>query len=78
MPNQMKQHLVERIKYEMEQLGNKDVKVENIRMFTSGNRQCAWADVSYTWWLNAWDKEVMHKDTLFVLADDGWKSPLFT
>ena len=75
--NYMKQRLIETIKYEMQQIGNENVKIENIRLYDTHGKQYALADVSYTWWLNAWDKEVKHKDMIFVLVNDEWKSPLF-
>ena len=72
--------LINAIMYEMEQLGNTDVSVDNIRFFTEGNRQFAMADVSYTWYVNAWDKKVCHKDMIFALVDENenrWLSPIF-
>ena len=73
----MEQRLIETIKYEMQQIGNENVKIENIRLYDTDGKQYALADVSYTWRLNAWDKEVKHKDMIFVLVNDEWKSPLF-
>lgn len=73
----MEQKLIETIEYEMQQIGNTDVSIENIRLFDADGKQYALADVSYTWWLNAWDKEVKHLDMIFVLVDNEWKSPLF-
>lgn len=74
----MKDNLINTIIYEMEQLGNTDIVVDNIRLFTEENKQYAMADVSYTWWLNAWDKKVQHKDMIFVLVDENrWLSPIF-
>lgn len=73
-----KKSLIKSINYEMEQLGNTDVVIDNIQLFTEKNKQYAMADVSYTWWLNAWDKRVCHKDMIFVLVDnDRWLSPIF-
>lgn len=73
----MKEKLIETINYEMEQIGNTDVLIENIRFFEVDNKQYALADISYTWWLHSWDKKVTHKDMIFVLVDDRWISPLF-
>lgn len=70
-------NLVETIEYEMQQIGNTNVAIENIRLFKTDGKQYALADVSYKWWLNAWDKEVKHCDMIFVLVDNEWKSPLF-
>lgn len=76
--NSMKDKLINTINYEMEQVGNTDVVIDNIRFFTDDNKQHAMADVSYTWWLNAWDKRVYHKDMIFTLVDDDrWISPIF-
>ena len=73
----MEQKLIETIEYEMQQIGNTDVSIENIRLFNTEGKQYALADVSYTWWLNAWDKKVEHWDMIFVLVNNEWKSPLF-
>lgn len=76
----MKDMLLKAINYEMEQLGNTEVLIDNIRFFTEGNRQFAMADVSYTWYVNAWDKKVYHKDMIFALVDEKenkWLSPIF-
>lgn len=74
----MKDMLINTIYYEMKQLGNTDVVIDNIRLFTEEDKQYAIADVSYTWRLNAWDKKVNHKDMIFVLVDDNrWLSPIF-
>lgn len=73
----MEQELIKAIEYEMEQIGNTDVQIENIRVFEKDGKNYAFADVSYIWWLNAWDKKVEHKDMIFVLEKNGWKSPLF-
>lgn len=74
----MEDMLINAIEYEMEQLGNTDVVIDNIRLFTEENKQYAIADVSYTWWLNGWAKKICHKDMIFVLVDDNrWVSPIF-
>ena len=73
----MEQELIKAIESEMEQIGNTDVQIENIRVFEKDGKNYAFADVSYIWWLNAWDKKVEHKDMIFVLEKNGWKSPLF-
>lgn len=72
-----KEKLIETIEYEMQQIGNTNVSIENIRLFNTEEKQYALADISYIWWLNAWDKKVKHSDAIFVLVDDEWKSPLF-
>lgn len=48
----MEDMLLKAINYEMEQLGNTDVVVRNIHFFTEENRQYAFVDVSYIWFLN--------------------------
>ena len=73
----MEQKLIETIEYEMQQIGNTDVSIENIRLFNTEGKQYALADISYIWWLNAWDKKVKHWDMIFVLVNGEWKSPLF-
>ena len=76
----MEDMLLKAINYEMEQLGNTDVVVRNIHFFTEENRQYAFADVSYIWFFNSWDKRVCHKDMIFVLVDkdnNRWLSPIF-
>lgn len=72
--------LIDAINYEMKQIGNTDVKITNIRPFITDNKQFAFADVSYTWWLNSWDNKVVHKDMIFALVDvinNRWTSPIF-
>lgn len=76
--NTMKQTLINTIEYEMQQIGNTNVSIENIRLFVQNGKQYALADISYTWWLNAWDKRVTHWDMIFVLDENEWKSPLFS
>lgn len=71
--------LIDAINKEMQQIGNTDVNISNIRLFVKDNTQYALADVSYIWFLNAWDHRVLHKDMIFVLTDDGrWISPIFS
>lgn len=71
--------LIDTINKEMQQIGNTDVNISNIRLFVKNNTQYALADVSYIWFLNAWDHRVLHKDMIFVLTDDGrWMSPIFS
>ena len=73
-------YLINAINYQMEQLGNTDVSIDNIRFFTEENRLFAMADVTYTWYVNSWDKKVCHKDMIFALVDEKenrWLSPIF-
>jgi hypothetical protein len=51
-----------------------DINVTNVRVFADGN---LFADVSYTWKLNAWEHRAEHKDVIFVYKDKEWHSPLF-
>ena len=71
------QKLIKTIEYKMQQAGNTDVAIENIRFHKTEDKQYAMADVSYTWWLNAWDKRVKLENMIFVLVDNKWTSPMF-
>jgi hypothetical protein len=73
----IEKELVEVIKQKMNQIGNTDVDVKNVRLYFEDKTKYALANIAYTWWLNAWDKRVKHIDAVFVLVDDEWKSPLF-
>lgn len=71
--------LIDAINKKMQQVGNTDVCISNIRLFVKDNTQYALADVSYIWFLNAWDHHVSHKDMIFILTDDSrWISPIFS
>ena len=39
---------IETIEYEMQRIGNENVKIENIRLYDTDGKQYALADVSYT------------------------------
>lgn len=73
----MRKKLIYAINYEMAMIGNTDVIIDNIRFFERDNNQYAMADVSYTWWLDAWDNKVNYKDMIFVFIDGKWFSPIF-
>lgn len=53
--------------------GDKDIVVSNIKFIDD---YAVLADVSYTWFLNSWDKRAEHKDVLFVYKDGTWHSSL--
>lgn len=72
----LKEKLIEEFKECMNSSGNTNAAIKNIRMFYTEDKYYAFADVSYVWWLNAWDKRVEHKDMIFVF-DTNWKSPIF-
>lgn len=59
------------------QVGNKDCKMENIVIFDNGTNIYAYADLSYKWILNSWDKTVEHKEMIFVYVEGKWQCPLF-
>lgn len=59
------------------QAGNKDCNIENITMFDNGINIYAYADLSYKWILNSWEKNVEHKEMIFVYVEGKWQCPLF-
>lgn len=61
------------IKEKLTNRGDKDIIVSNIKFIDD---YVALADVSYTWFLNAWEKRAEHKDMLFVYKDETWHSPV--
>ena len=63
-------YLINAIMYEMEQLGNTDVEITNIRLFIDDNKRFALADVSYTWWLHGLGKRINRKNMIFALVDE--------
>lgn len=54
----------------MEQLGNTEVSIDNIRFFTEGNMQFVMADVSYIWRVNAWDNE-LNRPEIYLRDSSG-------
>lgn len=77
MKEQLKAQLEETILCKMQEFGNEDIDIKNVRLYFAGDTKYALADVSYIWYVNAWDKRVCHNDSVFVLVDGEWKSPLF-
>ena len=74
---QLKGQLEETILCKMQEVENKDIEIKNVRLYFAGDKKYALADVSYVWYVNAWDKRVFHNDSVFVLVDGEWMSPLF-
>ena len=67
----MEKSFVDYVKGKLEEQGNTDIVISNIN-FKEDN--VVFADVSYTWNLNGWDKRVKHKQTIFVYSDVMWHS----
>jgi hypothetical protein len=76
-PDALTESLTKTIMSKMKEIGNTDVKISNIRFFHEAGKQYAFADISYTWYLNAWGKQVTHNDMIFALIDNQWCNPLF-
>ena len=72
-----KECLIKTIFEEMEKKDNKDVKILNVRIFNEDGKSHAFADVYYKWYLHGHEKNVEHKDVLFIFADGIWHSHLF-
>lgn len=77
----MKESLIDYFNYEMRKRGNRDYHIDNIRVYERDGKHYALANVKYTWYLNCWDKNVEHKDMIFVMTEAfgfcEWRSPLF-
>lgn len=77
----LKKSIINYFNYNMQERGNSDYHIENIRLFETDGKKYALADVKYVWRLNAWDKNVKHNDMIFVLSEfcgiGEWQSPLF-
>ncbi len=74
---QLEEKLKEFYFHECERIGNKNCNIENITMFDNGTNIYAYADLSYKWFLNAWEKNVEHKEMIFVYMNEKWQCPLF-
>lgn len=59
----------------MQLRGNTNYSIDNIRFFEveENDNLYAMADISFSWQLNAWDKNVSLQDAIFVNAGDGWQ-----
>ena len=69
----MEKSLVNFVTRKLTEQGSKNIVINNIK-FTENN--VAFADVSYTWYLNGWEKRAEHKETVFVYAEGTWHSTL--
>lgn len=58
-------------------VGNKDCKIKNIVIFDNGIDIYAYADLSYKWILNSWEKKIEHNQMIFVYVEEKWHCPLF-
>lgn len=72
-------NLTEFFNEKMEECGNKDFSIDNIRLSVNldGDTEKidALADVKYKWYLHGWEKNVEHKDMVFVYIKGQWYSP---
>lgn len=69
--DEAKKSLEEFINKKMEEMGNTDVKIGNIRL---GQRPewDAFVDISFTWYLNGWEKPTDLTDVYFAFRDGEW------
>lgn len=72
---EMRESLIEFINKEMERMGNTDVKISNIRLYQRPEWD-AFVDVSFTWYLNGWEKPTNLTDVVFVFRDGKWHTSM--
>lgn len=71
----MNESLIKFITEKMKEKGNTLIDISNIRLGENDN--VFFADISYIWYLNGWEKHAEHKDMIFVYADNQWHTPMF-
>lgn len=69
--------LIEFITKKNDDNGNTDLKIENIRFWDDHGAIYAYADVSFTWYLNGWEKPTVLNDTIFLYRNEEWYTPTF-
>lgn len=69
----MKESLIEFINSEMKRMGNTDVKISNIRLCQRSEVD-ALVDLSFTWYLNGWEKPTTLTDVIIVFREGKWIS----
>lgn len=71
--------LTEFFNNKMTECGNKSFSIDNIRLSVELNEDVekivAFADVKYIWFLHGWEKNVEHKDAIFVYMYGEWHTP---
>ena len=76
---QLIKSLTEFFNTKMEEYGNKDFLIDNIRLSVDleGDTEkiSAFADAKYKWYLHGHEKNVEHKDMIFVYIKGQWHSP---
>lgn len=72
----MKEKFITDITEKLQQMDKYDIEIKNVRFHETDGKQYALADVSYKWTLNAWEKTAKHLDSIFVLKNNSWTSPL--
>jgi hypothetical protein len=70
--DELEKSLIDFIEKKNNENGNTDVKVSNIRFWNNGDLQNAFADVSFTWYLNAWAKPTKLIDVVFLFRNGEW------
>lgn len=73
--SEMRESLIEFINKEMERMGNTNVKISNIRLRQRPEWE-AFVDVSFTWYLNGWEKPTTLTDVLIVYREGKWISSI--
>lgn len=64
--------LINFIHAQNEQNGNTNVSIRNIRFIINDNLTNVFVDVSFTWYLNGWEKPTTLTDVLFLRRDEKW------
>ena len=70
---ELRESLIEFINSEMERIGNTDVKISNIRLYQRPEVD-AMVDLSFTWYLNGWEKPTALTDVIIVFREGKWIS----
>ena len=70
---ELRENLIAFINKEMENMGNTDVKISNIRLRQRPEWE-AFVDISFIWYLNGHEKHTTLTDTLFIFRDGKWIS----
>lgn len=72
---EVKKSLIEFINKKMEEMGNTDIKIKNIRVMQRPEWD-ALADISYIWYLNGWEKRANFTDVVFAFREGVWHSSI--
>ena len=68
---ELKRSLIEFINAKMEEMGNTNVKIQNIRLMKRPEPD-AFVDISFTWYHNGWEKPTTLTDVFFAYREGKW------